>query len=29
MVPVEQLLRRFPGMVRDVAKQCGKEVALR
>jgi len=29
MVPVEQLFRRFPRMVRDVAKQCGKEVDLR
>jgi two-component system, chemotaxis family, sensor kinase CheA len=28
MVPVEQLFRRFPRMVRDVAKQCGKDVAL-
>jgi two-component system, chemotaxis family, sensor kinase CheA len=28
MVPVEQLFRRFPRMVRDVAKQCEKEVAL-
>jgi len=28
MVPVEQLFRRFPRMVRDVAKQCGKEVQL-
>ena len=28
MVPVEQLFRRFPRMVRDVAKQCGKEVGL-
>ena len=28
MVPVEQLFRRFPRMVRDVAKQCGREVAL-
>lgn len=28
MVPVEQLFRRFPRMVRDVAKTCGKEVAL-
>lgn len=28
MVPVEQLFRRFPRLVRDVAKQCGKEVAL-
>jgi two-component system chemotaxis sensor kinase CheA len=28
MVPVEQLFRRFPRMVRDVAKQCGKEVEL-
>jgi two-component system chemotaxis sensor kinase CheA len=25
---VEQLFRRFPRMVRDVAKQCGKEVGL-
>jgi two-component system chemotaxis sensor kinase CheA len=29
MVPVEQLFRRFPRMVRDVAKQCGKDVELR
>ena len=29
MVPVEQLFRRLPRMVRDVAKQCGKEVELR
>jgi two-component system, chemotaxis family, sensor kinase CheA len=28
MVPVEQLFRRLPRMVRDVAKQCGKEVEL-
>src|SRR5882724_4085808 len=28
IVPVEQLFRRFPRMVRDVAKQCGKEVGL-
>jgi len=28
MVPVEQLFRRFPRMVRDAAKQCGKEVDL-
>jgi len=28
MVPVEQLFRRFPRMVRDVAKLCGKEVEL-
>jgi len=28
MVPVEQLFRRFPRLVRDVAKQCGKEVDL-
>jgi two-component system, chemotaxis family, sensor kinase CheA len=28
MVPVEQLFRRFPRMVRDVAKQCGKQVEL-
>jgi two-component system chemotaxis sensor kinase CheA len=26
MVPVEQLFRRFPRMVRDAAKQCSKEV---
>jgi two-component system, chemotaxis family, sensor kinase CheA len=29
MVPVEQLFRRFPRMVRDVAKQCGRDVELR
>ncbi|MFZ0284447.1 MAG: chemotaxis protein CheA, partial [Terriglobales bacterium] len=29
MVPVDQLFRRFPRMVRDVAKQCGKDVELR
>jgi two-component system chemotaxis sensor kinase CheA len=28
MVPVEQLFRRFPRVVRDVAKACGKEVAV-
>jgi two-component system chemotaxis sensor kinase CheA len=28
MVPVEQLFRRFPRMVRDIAKQCGKQVEL-
>ncbi|PYY18811.1 MAG: hypothetical protein DMG60_06910 [Acidobacteria bacterium] len=28
MVPVEQLFRRFPRIVRDVAKTCGKEVVL-
>ena len=28
MVPVDQLFRRFPRMVRDVAKQCGREVDL-
>lgn len=28
MVPVEQLFRRFPRIVRDVAKSCGKEVVL-
>jgi two-component system, chemotaxis family, sensor kinase CheA len=28
MVPVEQLFRRFPRMIRDVAKQCGKDVQL-
>jgi len=28
MVPVDQLFRRFPRLVRDVAKQCGKEVDL-
>jgi two-component system, chemotaxis family, sensor kinase CheA len=28
MVPVEQLFRRFPRMVRDVAKQCSKDVQL-
>jgi two-component system chemotaxis sensor kinase CheA len=28
MVPVEQLFRRLPRMVRDVAKQCGKEVEV-
>jgi len=28
MVPVEQLFRRFPRVVRDVAKLCGKDIAL-
>jgi two-component system, chemotaxis family, sensor kinase CheA len=28
MVPVEQLFRRFPRMVRDVSRQCGREVEL-
>jgi two-component system chemotaxis sensor kinase CheA len=28
MVPVDQLFRRFPRMVRDVSRQCGKEVEL-
>jgi len=28
MVPVEQLFRRFPRVVRDIAKACGKEVDL-
>jgi len=28
MVPVEQLYRRFPRLVRDVARQCGKQVDL-
>jgi two-component system chemotaxis sensor kinase CheA len=28
MVPVEQLFRRFPRMVRDVARQCGHDVDL-
>ena len=28
MVPVEQLFRRFPRVVRDIAKQLGKDVAL-
>jgi two-component system chemotaxis sensor kinase CheA len=28
MVPVEHLFRRFPRLARDVAKQCGKDVAL-
>jgi len=28
MVPVDQLFRRFPRMVRDVAKHCGREVEL-
>ncbi len=28
MVPVEQLFRRFPRIVRDVSKACGKDVSL-
>jgi two-component system chemotaxis sensor kinase CheA len=28
MVPVDQLFRRFPRTVRDVARQCGREVDL-
>lgn len=28
MVPVDQLFRRFPRMVRDVARQCAREVEL-
>lgn len=28
MIPVEQLFRRFPRLVRDVSKACGKEVRL-
>jgi two-component system chemotaxis sensor kinase CheA len=28
MVPVEQLFRRIPRVVRDVAKHCGKDVAI-
>ena len=28
MVPVDQLFRRFPRTVRDIARQCGKEVEL-
>jgi two-component system chemotaxis sensor kinase CheA len=28
MVPVEQLFRRFPRLVRDVSQQCGREVLL-
>ena len=28
MVPVEQLFRRFPRLVRDVSKACGREVHL-
>lgn len=28
MVPVEQLFRRFPRIVRDTAQRCGKEVNL-
>ncbi len=28
MVPVEQLFRRFPRIVRDVAKACGRDVTL-
>jgi two-component system chemotaxis sensor kinase CheA len=28
MVPVEQLFRRIPRIVRDIAKHCGKDVAI-
>ncbi len=28
MVPVDQLFRRFPRIIRDVARQCGREVDL-
>ncbi|HEV3039001.1 MAG TPA: chemotaxis protein CheA [Candidatus Angelobacter sp.] len=28
MVPVEQLFRRFPRVVRDISKSCGKDVSL-
>jgi two-component system chemotaxis sensor kinase CheA len=28
MVPVEQLFRRFPRVVRDAARQCGRDVEL-
>src|SRR5207245_7457807 len=28
MVPVEQLFRRFPRVIRDVARKCGKQVEL-
>jgi two-component system chemotaxis sensor kinase CheA len=28
MVPVEQLFRRFPRIVRDTAQRCGKDVSL-
>ena len=28
MVPVDQLFRRFPRIVRDLARQCGREVDL-
>ena len=28
MVPVDQLFRRFPRIVRDVSRQCGREVEL-
>jgi two-component system, chemotaxis family, sensor kinase CheA len=28
MVPVEQLFRRFPRLVRDIARQCGKQAQL-
>jgi two-component system chemotaxis sensor kinase CheA len=28
MVPVDQLFRRFPRIVRDVGRQCGKDVEL-
>jgi two-component system chemotaxis sensor kinase CheA len=28
MVPIDQLFRRFPRLVRDVSRQCGREVDL-
>ncbi|MFI5057398.1 MAG: chemotaxis protein CheA [Candidatus Acidiferrales bacterium] len=28
MVPVEQLFRRIPRVVRDIAKHCGKDIAI-
>ena len=28
MVPVEQLFRRFPRLLRDIAKRCGRDVRL-
>ncbi len=28
MVPVDQLFRRFPRMVRDVSRQCGRDVEI-
>ena len=28
MVPVDQLFRRFPRLVRDTAKACGKDIVM-